>query len=103
MGDKPQFIKPIGVYERDTRCLAPVNVRSLFPPIEEDFGLYISSGTAGLDGDSPRDFWAVARTAREQVARAVDLAPLGRRAAAISSLMARIQDPRAIYEPIAGE
>jgi len=45
MGDKPQFIKPIGVYERDTRCLAPVNVRSLFPPIEEDFGLYISSGT----------------------------------------------------------
>jgi hypothetical protein len=30
-------------------CLSPVNVRHLCPPVTEDFGAYISSGTALLD------------------------------------------------------
>jgi hypothetical protein len=30
------------------RCLAPVNIRHLCPPVADDFGLYISSGTTSL-------------------------------------------------------
>jgi hypothetical protein len=41
---------PQSCFRFRVRCLAPVNVRSLFLPIEEDFGRYISSGTAGVDG-----------------------------------------------------
>ena len=36
-------------------CLAPVNVRHLCPPVADDFGLYISSGTALLDRNSAAD------------------------------------------------
>lgn len=80
------------------RCLAPVNMRHLCPPIAEDFGLYISAATAGLDRDSTSDFWTVARLAREQVTRALDAQSLGKRASAMAHLLARNRDPKSLYE-----
>ena len=51
------------------RCLAPINVRKLFPNMIDDFGLYISSGMATLDRNTARDFCSLS----EQVMQAFDL------------------------------
>jgi hypothetical protein len=80
------------------RCLAPVNVRQFCPPVGEDFGLYISAGTATLDRDATPDFWSVARTASDQVARALDPQLLSARATALAALIARNPDPQSSYE-----
>jgi hypothetical protein len=55
------------------QCLAPINVRKLLPKVIDDFGLYISSGMATLDQNTPTDFWSLARLTRQQVIQAFDL------------------------------
>jgi hypothetical protein len=81
-----------------SRCLAPVSVRHLCPPIADDFGLYIAAGTATLDGHSNSDFWPLARRAREEITNALDPDALRMRAAAMISLMSQKRGPRCIYQ-----
>jgi hypothetical protein len=81
-----------------SRCLAPVSVRHLCPPIADDFGLYIAAGTATLDGQSDSDFWSVARRAREEVGNALDPHALRSRAAAMISLASQNRGRRCTYQ-----
>jgi hypothetical protein len=80
------------------RCLAPINLRPLCPPIEDDFGLYISSGFASFMRDDAVDFWSLARQARAQSAGAFDPKSLQGRFARLSALLAVNHDPQSIYE-----
>jgi hypothetical protein len=80
------------------RCLAPINLRQLCPPINDDFGLYISSGIANLEVEGAVDFWPIARHARAQLASAFELQPLLGRFARLSALLAANHDPKSIYE-----
>jgi hypothetical protein len=75
-------------------CLAPVSVRNLCPGISDDFGVYISSGTALPDPNSTQDFWTVARNARNRVARALNLEVLQARNAGMGTMVAANNDPR---------
>jgi Condensation domain len=87
-----------GSGEGEIRCLAPLSVRPLLPAIQEDFGLYITSGLAVLDRNQPAAFWEVAKTAREQLLRALDRRLLQARAAGITALAAGNPAPKAAYE-----
>jgi len=80
------------------RCLTPVNIRSLLPGVTEDFGLFISSGTATLNRNIGLDFWSLARTAREEAMQAFDVSMLQARATALASVVARRPSPQAAYE-----
>lgn len=82
------------------RCLAPINVRKLFPNMIDDFGLYISSGMAILDRNATRDFWSLARSARQQVMQAFDLNALQAKAVAMASIVANRPNPQTTYERI---
>lgn len=82
------------------RCLSPVNIRSLCPSVVDDFGLFLSSGMARLDRETPPDFWAVARAARQQVMQALDPQGLRERIAAMVSVVSGDQDPQSIYENV---
>ena len=83
-----------------TRCLAPTNVRALCPPIVDDFGLYISSGVVSLERSSATSFWDIARSARTQVAQALNSSALRMRSAAMRSLLEANRDPQSIYEAL---
>jgi hypothetical protein len=80
------------------RCLAPISVRQLCPPIEDDFGLYISSGLADFEHQAGLDFWSVARRARTQLIKAFEPQILRSRFAMLSALLAANRDPQALYE-----
>jgi len=87
--------------EDDTvQCLAPINVRRIVPAVSDDFGLYISSGLATLDRNSPMDFWSLARTARAQILQAFEPVALHSKAAAIASVLAANPSPQAVYEKV---
>jgi hypothetical protein len=80
------------------RCLVPINLRPLCPSIDDDFGLYISSGMASFRHDDAVDFWPLARHARAQLASAFDAEALQGRFARLSALLAAHHDPQSIYE-----
>jgi hypothetical protein len=80
------------------RCLVPINVRPLCSSIEDDFGLYISSGIASFKRDGAVDFWSLARQARAQLASAFDAESLQDRLARTLALLAANHDPQSIYE-----
>jgi hypothetical protein len=86
--------------EEDVRCLSPVNIRSLLPGITEDFGLFISSGTATLNRNTAPDFWSLARTARAETMQAFDLHMIQAREAALASVLAGRLSPQEAYEGI---
>ena len=86
---------------KDTlQCLSPVNIRSLSSVRPDDFGLYISSGMASLDRTSPRDFWSLARSARQQVVRAFDRQVLKAKADAMAAVVAGRPSPQSLYEQV---
>ena len=86
---------------RETRhCLAPINVRKLFPNVLEDFGLYISSGIAKLDRNTTPDFWTLARSARQQIAQAFNLNALQAKAVAMASVISNGPNPQTTYERV---
>jgi hypothetical protein len=68
--------------------------------VSDDFGLYISSGLATLDRNTPMDFWSLARAARAQVLQAFEPVALHSKAAAIASVLAANPSPRAVYEKV---
>ena len=80
------------------RCLVPINLRPLCLPIDDDFGLYISSGMVSFRRDDAVDFWSLARQARAQLAGAFDPTSLQGRFARLSALLAANRDPQSIYE-----
>jgi hypothetical protein len=80
------------------RCLAPVSVRELCPPIADDFGLYISSGIAVLQDQSALGFWSLARHARDEVSSALAPQVLRAGAGATASLLARNREPHSVYQ-----
>ena len=82
------------------QCLSPVNIRSLGSVRPDDFGLYISSGMASLDRTSPRDFWSLARSARQQVVRAFDRQVLKAKADAMAAVVAGRPSPQSLYEQV---
>ena len=82
------------------QCLSPVNIRSLSSVRPDDFGLYISSGMANLDRTSPRDFWSLARSARQQVVRAFDRQVLKAKADAMAAVVAGRLSPQSLYEQV---
>jgi NRPS condensation-like uncharacterized protein len=82
------------------RCLTPINIRSLLPDVTEDFGLFISSGTATLDRNTSSDFWSLARTAREETMQAFDLSMLQAKESALASTLAGTLSPQEAYEGI---
>jgi len=81
-------------------CLAPINVRKLFPNVMEDFGLYISSGMATLDRNTAPEFWSLSRLARRQVMHAVDRHALHAKALAMASAVAGRPNPQTAYERV---
>jgi hypothetical protein len=81
-----------------SRCLAPVSMRHLCPPIADDSGPYIAAGTAILDGHANSDFWPLARRAREEVINGLDPRALRRRTSAMISLVAQNREPQCIYQ-----
>jgi hypothetical protein len=80
------------------RCLVPINLRLLCPSVDDDFGLYISSGMASFRRDDAVDFWSLARQARAQLASAFDPKSLQSMFARLSALLAANHDPQSIYE-----
>ena len=82
------------------QCMSPVNIRSLGSVHPDDFGLYISSGMASLDRTSPRDFWSLARSARQQVVRAFDRQVLKAKADAMAAVVAGRPSPQFMYEQV---
>ena len=80
------------------RCLVPINLRPMCPPIDDDFGLYISSGMANFRDDDAVEFWSLARRARAQLAGAFDPKSLQGRFARLSALLDANHDPQSIYE-----
>jgi hypothetical protein len=80
------------------RCLVPINLRPLCPSIDDDFGLYISSGMASFRRDDAVDFWPLARHARAQLASSFNAESLQGRFARLSALLAAHHDPQSIYE-----
>ena len=86
---------------KDTlQCLSPVNIRSLSSVHPDDFGLYISSGMASLDRTSPRDFWSLARSARQQVMRAFDRQVLKAKVDAMAAVVAGRPSPQSVYDQV---
>ena len=81
-------------------CLAPINVRKLFPNVVEDFGLYISSGMATLERNTTPDFWSLARSARQQLMQAFNPHALHARAVAMASVVAARPNPQTAYERV---
>lgn len=82
------------------QCLSPVNIRTLSSLGPDDFGLYISSGMASLDRKGPRDFWSLARSARQQVVRALDRQVLNAKAVATAAVVAGTPSPQSVYEQV---
>jgi hypothetical protein len=80
------------------RCLAPINLRPLCPPIDDDFGLYISSGIASFERDEALDVWNLARQATLQLKTAFEPKSLQGRFTRLSALLAANHDPKSIYE-----
>jgi hypothetical protein len=75
----------------------PLSTYAVFVTVTDDFGLYISSGTAGVPGDAT-DLWTIARAAREQVTRALEPRSLAMRASAMAALVAQNRTPESAYE-----
>ena len=90
--------------QQTLQCLAPTNLRKLLPNVTDDFGLYISSGTATLLGMDARnatpDLWSLARSARQQVKQAFDPQVLHAKAAAMASVVATRPNPQTTYEQV---
>jgi hypothetical protein len=86
--------------KEDVRCLSPVNIRRFLPGVTDDFGLFISSGTATFNRNTAPEFWSLARTAREETMQVFDLDMLEARAAALASVLAGRLSPQAAYEGI---
>lgn len=86
--------------KEDVRCLSPVNIRRLLPGVTDDFGLFISSGTATLNRNIAPDFWSLARTVREETMEAVDLHMLQAKESALASMLAGTLSPQEAYEGI---
>ena len=81
-------------------CLAPINVRKLLPNVIDDFGLYISSGTATLDRNEVPDFWSLARLVRKQLMQAFAPRALHAKAFAMASVVGNRPNPQAAYERV---
>ena len=86
--------------KEEVRCLSPVNIRSLLPGVTDDFGLFISSGTATLNRNTAPDFWSLARTVREETMQAFDLHTLQAKESALASMLAGTLSPQEAYEGI---
>jgi hypothetical protein len=86
--------------KEDVRCLSPVNIRSLLPGVTDDFGLFISSGTATLNRNTAPDFWSMARTVREETMQAFDLHMLQAKESTLASMLAGTLSPQEAYEGI---
>jgi hypothetical protein len=82
------------------QCLSPVNIRRLSSLGVDDFGLYISSGMASLDRETPRDFWSLARDARWQVLQALDPQVLNAKTAAMAGAVAGGPSPQSVFEHV---
>lgn len=82
------------------QCLAPINIRKLLPNVIDDFGLYISSGMATLNRKPKRDFWSLARSARQQVMQAFNPDALRASAVAMASVVAGRPNPQTAYEQV---
>ena len=79
-------------------CLSPISVRNHSDSVVDDFGLFLSSGMATLDREMARDFWSLARAARQQVMQALDPQALRERIAAMASVVSGHQNPQSVYE-----
>ena len=75
------------------RCLSPVSVRPLCPPVGTDFGLYLSSAKTCHRPTTATDLWEIARTARGQIAAGLDRGRLSARVAGQQALLATRPTP----------
>jgi Condensation domain len=80
------------------RCLAPISLRQPYLPIEDDFGLFITSGMADLADQRAVDIWPVARRSRAQLNKAFEPRSVRSRLAALSALLAANPNPQSAYE-----
>jgi hypothetical protein len=79
------------------RCLSPVSVRPLCPPVGTDFGLYLSSAKTCHGPTTATDLWEIARTARGQLAAGLDRGRLSARVAGQRALLATRPTPDAAF------
>jgi len=86
--------------QHSVSCLSPINLRSLFPSVIDDFGLFLSSGMAILDRQTAPDFWLLARAARQQVMQVLEPQALRARFAGMASVVSGNQNPQSIYENV---
>jgi hypothetical protein len=79
------------------RCLSPISVRPLCPPVGPDFGLYLTSAKTCHRPTPATDLWELARTTREQVAAGLGRGQLSARVAGQQALLAQRPTPEAAY------
>jgi hypothetical protein len=85
------------------RCLSPINARHHLPSIEDDLGLYITSGLISITEGQTDSFWETARTVRAQLDQARTLPPLVDSITAMRSMLSTIRnddDMQALWDSI---
>ncbi|MGF6294509.1 condensation domain-containing protein [Paraburkholderia youngii] len=85
------------------RSLSPINARHHLPSIEDDVGLYITSGITSITEGKTDCFWEAARTVRTQLDQARTLPPLLDNIKAMRSMLANIrseEDMQALWGAI---
>jgi hypothetical protein len=75
------------------RCLSPISVRRLCPPVDADFGLYVASAKTCHRPAASSDLWELARTTRGQIAAGSEREQLAARAAGQQALLATRPTP----------
>jgi hypothetical protein len=79
------------------RCLSPISVRRLCPPVGTDFGLYLTSARTCHRPTTATDLWELARVARDQIAAGLTHGRLSARVAGQQALLARRPTPEAAH------
>lgn len=84
-------------------CLSPISARPHLPSIEDEFGLYITSGVTSIASHASDGFWAVARTVRMLLDRARTLEHLNGSVTAMRSMLSNIrndEDMKALWDSL---
>ncbi|MGF6851212.1 condensation domain-containing protein [Paraburkholderia sp. CI3] len=73
-------------------CLSPINARDHLPSIEDDLGLYITSGVTSVVAAEPNSFWEIARAVRLQLDRSRTVEHLHNAVTAMRSIVSNIKN-----------
>jgi hypothetical protein len=79
------------------RCLSPISLRRLCPPVRSDFGLYLASAKTCHRPTPSSDLWELARATRGQIAAGFERPRLAARVAGQQALLATRPTPRQAF------